>query len=148
MSILAKIASMGIGEICSGVGSLAKDLRTAFTGDMSPDQKAGIKRKLIELELMGQQLDAKTKELQSNVIIAEAKGGSWLQRNWRPLLMMEFGVIIANNYILNPWLSAMFDIDIVMEIPLDMWALLKLGIGGYIVGRSGEKVVKAWKEKG
>ena len=147
MSILAKIASMGIGEICSGVGSLAKDLRTAFTGDMSPDQKAGIELKLLELETMSQQLDVKTRELQSNVIIAEAKGDSALQRNWRPMLMCAFGLIIVNNYILNPYLAVLFNIDIVMEIPPDMWALLKLGVGGYIVGRSTEKAVKAWKER-
>lgn len=84
---------------------------------------------------------------QTDVIMAEATGQSWLQRNWRPGLMALFGVIIFNNYILNPWLSAMFSINIVMAIPPDMWDLLKLGIGGYIVGRSTEKAVEVWKQK-
>ena len=33
------------------------------------------------------------------------------------------------------------------DIPPDMWDLLKLGVGGYVVGRSVEKGVKVWKDK-
>lgn len=32
------------------------------------------------------------------------------------------------------------------DIPPDMWDLLKLGVGGYVVGRSAEKSIKTWKE--
>lgn len=86
-------------------------------------------------------------ESQQKIIIAEAQGQSWMQRNWRPLIMLLFGVIIANNYILNPWLSALFSINVVMQIPPDMWALLKLGLGGYVVGRTAEKIVTEYKKK-
>jgi len=81
---------------------------------------------------------------QVDIILAEAKGG-WLQRTWRPGLMALFGIIILNNYVLNPWLSALLSIDIVMPIPPEMWTLLKLGMGGYVVGRSTEKIVKTWR---
>lgn len=84
---------------------------------------------------------------QASIINAEANGESWLQRNWRPGLMALFGIIIANNYVFNPYLSALLGIDIMMTIPPDMWGILKLGVGGYIVGRSAEKTVKVWKEK-
>jgi hypothetical protein len=83
---------------------------------------------------------------QSEVIIAEAKGESWLQRNWRPSLMAIFGIIVANNYILAPYLDAMFDWTVVLEIPEQLWGLLKLGVGGYIGGRSIEKGIKLWKD--
>lgn len=76
----------------------------------------------------------------ANVIMAEANGESWLQRNWRPLLMLLFGVIIANNFLIVPLFSTPK-----AEIPPDMWDLLKLGVGGYVMGRSAEKGVKAWK---
>ena len=33
------------------------------------------------------------------------------------------------------------------DIPPDMWDLLKLGVGGYVLGRSVEKGVKVWKDK-
>lgn len=76
---------------------------------------------------------------QTAIILAEAKGG-WLQRNWRPLLMSLFGIIIFNNYIFYPYISLFFEEAPMLEIPPDMWALLKIGIGGYVVGRSVEKV--------
>lgn len=86
-------------------------------------------------------------DAQSAVIVAEATGASWLQRNWRPGLMTLFGVIIANNYILYPYLSLFFTEAPVLEIPPEMWSLLKLGIGGYVVGRSAEKGIQTWKGK-
>lgn len=84
---------------------------------------------------------------QRDIIVAEAQSDSWLARNWRPGIMAIFGVIIANNYILNPWLNVMFDINVVMDIPPQMWQLLKIGLGGYVVGRSAEKGLKIWKDK-
>jgi hypothetical protein len=32
-----------------------------------------------------------------------------------------------------------------LVLPPDMWALLKIGVGGYIVGRSGEKIARSLK---
>lgn len=79
-------------------------------------------------------------EERASIIKAEANSQSWMARNWRPSIMMLFGIIILNNYILNPWISAMFDVNVMMEIPPEMWGLLKLGIGGYIASRGVEKV--------
>ena len=76
----------------------------------------------------------------ASVIMAEAKGESWLQRNWRPMLMVLFGIIIANNFLIVPLAGTP-----TAEIPPDMWDLLKLGLGGYVLGRSAEKGVRAWK---
>ena len=61
--------------------------------------------------------------------------------------MVLFGIIIAKNQIVNPYLSAVFGVDVIMPIPPEMWGLLKIGMGGYIVGRSIEKGVKTWKQK-
>jgi hypothetical protein len=85
---------------------------------------------------------------QTSIILAEANSQSWLARNWRPGLMTLFGFIIFNNYVLNPWLAAMFSVDVMLDIPPDMWALLKIGLGGYVVGRSTEKVAEIWKKNG
>ncbi len=41
----------------------------------------------------------------ANIVLAEANGESWLQRNWRPLLMCLFGYIIAHNYVFAPIFS-------------------------------------------
>jgi hypothetical protein len=77
---------------------------------------------------------------QTAIILAEAKGG-WLQRNWRPTLMMTFMIIIANNYIVHPYLQLFAPgKSLALELPPEMWSLLKIGVGGYVVGRSVEKV--------
>lgn len=84
---------------------------------------------------------------QAGIIMAEATGASWLQRNWRPLLMLIFMVIITNNYIFFPYASLFTSKVTVLELPTFMWEILKIGVGGYIVGRSGEKIVNMWKGK-
>ena len=76
----------------------------------------------------------------ANVIMAEANGESWLQRNWRPMLMVLFGIIIANNFLVVPIFNTP-----TADIPPDMWDLLKLGLGGYVLGRSAEKGIRVWK---
>jgi len=102
------------------------------------DQAAKIKANLQEMVLTGQMKEI---EAAASIIQAEAQGESWLQRNWRPLLMCLFGLIIANNYLVVPLFNTPM-----ADIPPDMWELLKLGVGGYVVGRSVEKGVKVWRE--
>ena len=54
--------------------------------------------------------------------------------------------IIANNYIFVPYANMFLEKDIIpLELTQDMWELLKIGLGGYIVGRSAEKVAKNLK---
>jgi len=87
-------------------------------------------------------------EAARDIIVAEIKSGSWLAQNWRPMLMCLFGAIIANNYIIHPYIALFWPgKSVSLDIPPDMWDLLKIGIGGYVVGRSVEKGVKVWKDK-
>ncbi len=84
----------------------------------------------IELEKAVLSLKTKQLEAQQAVIVAEAGGKSWLQRNWRPITMMVFLVIILLHYL-----------GIVKtDIAPAMWVLMEIGLGGYVVGRSVEKV--------
>ena len=103
------------------------------------DQAAQIKARLQEMVLTGQMQEI---EQAGRIIVAEAQGDSWLQRSWRPLLMCLFGVIIANNYLVVPLFGTP-----AADIPPDMWDLLKLGVGGYVLGRSVEKGVRVWKDR-
>jgi len=84
---------------------------------------------------------------QRDIITAEAKSGSWLASNWRPITMLVFVFIIANNYILFPYIQLFGGKATPLEIPPEMWKLLTLGIGGYIAGRSVEKGIEKWKGK-
>jgi|TARA_R110002020_G_scaffold398613_1_gene608582 hypothetical protein len=110
-----------------------------------PDKE---KQQEAQLEFQGMLADGSFKEFEktAEIIIQEAQSKHFLTANWRPITMLTFVAIIANNYILYPYLS-LFWIDAPMlEIPPDMWGLLKIGLGGYVVGRSGEKMVNAWKK--
>ena len=72
--------------------------------------------------------------MQTEIIVAEAKG-NWLQRSWRPILMLSFGFIIIYNKFAAPLFG--------WPIPIlegEFWTLLQIGIGGYVVGRSAEKI--------
>ena len=84
---------------------------------------------------------------QTKIVLAEANSESWLARNWRPMLMCLFGLIVANNYFLFPYMNMFVpDKAVLLPIPEQLWDLLKLGVGGYVVGRSGEKIIKVWKD--
>lgn len=94
------------------------------------------------------QYEEKLADARSKIIIAEAQGESWLQRNWRPMLMTNFGFVITWNYAIVPIVMLVFDTKVPpIEMPADMWDVLKLGVGGYIVGRSGEKITKTIMER-
>jgi hypothetical protein len=58
--------------------------------------------------------------------------------------MMVFVFIVANNYIIAP-AQALSGASVSLPTPPDLWALIKIGLGGYVVGRSAEKCVAAWK---
>ena len=111
-----------------------------------PDSEQAAK---LEAELKSEfmKYESKFVSYQRDIIVAEAKSESYLARNWRPIMMLSFVAIIVNNHMLAPYLQLFGAPYIIMEIPENMWDLLKLGISGYIVGRSAEKGIKAWKEK-
>ena len=111
-----------------------------------PDKEQAAKLQA-ELSSEFMKYESKFVSYQKEIIVAETKSESYLARNWRPIMMLSFVVVVVNNYMLAPYLK-MFGVPyIIMEIPPDMWDLLKLGISGYIVGRSAEKGIKTWKEK-
>tara|TARA_R110000803_G_C11987147_1_gene321485 strand:+ start:3979 stop:4371 length:393 start_codon:yes stop_codon:yes gene_type:complete len=112
-----------------------------------PDKEAALqaKVKLIELQQAGslKELDAA-----QSIITAEANSEHWLVAAWRPITMLTFVAIVANNYILYPYLSLFWTNAPVLTLPPDLWDLLKIGLGGYVVGRSVEKTVKHLKPDG
>ena len=144
-----------VGEFISKIPDFVDDLH------LSKEEKATLKSRM-ESELLSVQenlvenmleFEKDVLEIQGSIIGAEIKGESWLQRNWRPLFMCLFGFIVAWNYVLDPigtWVSGWFGGPAVphLELPPQMWTLLITGIGGYIAGRSAEKIVKTVKGTG
>lgn len=111
-----------------GVGDLAKDIKTIVTGKVDPET-------LITLEEKFAKLDSMIAEHQSTVVSSEAQG-NWLQRSWRPITMLTFLVLVIFNQ---------FGL-LIIPLAEDIWDLFKVGLGGYIGGRSLEKVVATIKK--
>lgn len=109
-------------------------------GRILPDPAAQAQAQL-QLMQMIQNGELAQLSAQSDVIKAEAGSSSWITASWRPILMLVFTAIVANNYILAPYLQAMFHVGLSLALPPEMWDLLKIGVGGYVVGRSVEKAV-------
>ena len=68
------------------------------------------------------------------VTVQEEVRGNWLQRSWRPLVMLVFALIV---------LVGTFTTLPILSDTSRFWDLLEIGLGGYVVGRSGEKMAKA-----
>lgn len=108
-----------------------------------PAAKAEAQRKLFELQQTGElaQIEAQTK-----VLVAEASSEHKLTSQWRPITMLIFAAIVANNYIVYPYLSLFWDAAPQLAMPDQLWNLLQIGIGGYVFGRSAEKVAGTLKK--
>lgn len=119
-------------------GSVVKDLLGGldklFTSKEEKIQAENvIKQILIQKEL-------ELQKMQTEIIVTEAKG-NWLQRSWRPILMLAFGFIV----IYVKFLAPLFDLRI-PELENEFWNLLQLGIGGYVIGRTGEKMMTTYAD--
>ncbi len=104
-----------------------------------PEKAAAAKLRLLELNQTG---DLAEMNAAMSVIVAEAQSDHWVVSAWRPITMLVFVAIVANNYLLYPYISLFWSAAPVLELPPDLWDLIKIGLGGYVVGRSAEKVVK------
>ena len=102
----------------------------------------------LKADLQTQMLQSHTQELTAaaKVIEAEAKAG-WFTASWRPLLMYVLIFILVWNYILGPVIKFFFHAAITIDLPGDVWTLLQIGLGGYVVGRSAESVARTMASK-
>jgi|TARA_R110002020_G_scaffold161365_3_gene346480 hypothetical protein len=105
-----------------------------------PD-KAGQQKAMQELNKALVTHSADIEKAAASVVIAEAKGEGWLQRNWRPLTMLSFlGLLFLYWFGVHPE-------NLSDQVVMKLFDLLQIGIGGYIISRGAEKGIKTWKEK-
>jgi hypothetical protein len=129
-------------DIVSATSDLTRNIGDAFDKNFtSQEEKLALKN-----DLMSQATDLveSVQDLQAEQIRTESTG-NWLQRSWRPVVMLMFALIIIYAYFIQP---AFFPNSTPVNEMLDpqFWDLLRLGMGGYVVGRSAEKVVKSVSE--
>jgi hypothetical protein len=81
-------------------------------------------------------------ESQKEIIVAEAQGESYIQRTWRPWFMVFLMGNIALSMVAGLFGFAAEISDAWASIPGPAWTLMQIGIGGYIGGRTVEKVAR------
>jgi hypothetical protein len=107
--------------------------------DVVEDKDAANK---LKFQIQKQLLESKGMELeaQAKIVLAEAQG-SWLQRNWRPMLMVTFAGLVGAH-----WLGLTAS-NIPESVQNSLLNIVMVGVGGYVAGRSAEKVADKWKDK-
>lgn len=123
--LLKNLIGKAVGDITVAVGNT---LDSTLTSD---DEKLAKKNELIEI------ITTKISEVisfQRDILVTELNGNG-LQRNWRPIVMLAFAFIVVYRYFVAP----VFHLELI-DMPEKFWGLLELGIGGYVIGRSVEKV--------
>lgn len=128
-----------ISELFKPAAQLVDELIT------SDEERLKLQNELFEMKskltMQALEYELKLTQAKASVITAEANGNSWLQRSWRPISMLVFlGLVVMDTLGLTAF-----------RLAPQAWDLLQIGIGGYVIGRSAEKVAtpvtQAIKEK-
>ena len=128
---------IGITDLIAGVFKPAADLVDKL--HTSDDERLRAKGHLLDVQAAAMQrvFDYETEMIkgQQAIVSSEAKSEHLIVAAWRPITMLTFLVL------------AVGDSLGLLATPLrdEAWMLLQLGIGGYVVGRSGEKIAKVMK---
>jgi hypothetical protein len=123
-------------------GPLTKIL-DAHIGDQALRAKLSAEIEAALAEQLGQGLAA-----QGGAVVSEIRSEHWLARSWRPLLMLLFMALLVLYGVLLPAVDLIAARPIPFsprwrDLPPEFWNLLTVGLGGYVGGRSLEKIADA-----
>lgn len=96
-----------------------------------PTQRDQAKLALLELAQKGELAEFTGR---AEIIKTEAASEHWLAANWRPILMLTFGALIVARWF--GWAAP----NLTEAEYLKLWDIVQLGLGGYVIGRSAEKI--------
>lgn len=115
-------------------------------------QMASVRNELASIQkdilLATAEVEKKLYDVKGNVLTAEI-GGNVLQRNWRPIVMLSFALVVMYQFFFRDLINAIFKWCCtaaecfqlpLIDMPDHFWTLLEVGIGGYVAGRSLEKI--------
>ncbi len=122
-----------VGEILGILGKVAGSVADRIF----PDPEHELKRIELQQALQAAVLE-RTSEIEraaAEVVKAEAQGQSWIQRTWRPVTMLVFVALIVARWL--GWSAP----DLGEAEVLKLWDIVEIGLGGYVIGRSAEKIL-------
>ena len=123
-----------VAGIFEPAAKLIDDLHTSEEERL--EQKANLLN--VQATVITHVIDAATKELEAKarIVNSEAQSDHWLAANWRPLTMLTFTALVVARFL-------GYSADGMTEADYEnLWSLIQIGLGGYVVGRSGEKIAK------
>ena len=126
MAFWDSFLSSGIEGAAKGIGSLAKDLRSAITGkDTIPgDLQLQLEKIAARLEEGENAVEMATIESVNKTMQAEAKSEHWMQWSWWPFVGFIFGFTFIGVYFVLP--LAKIDPP---TIPSEAWLMLGAVLG-------------------
>jgi hypothetical protein len=135
-NIVDSVFKDGIAGILIGAGGLAKDLRTAITGNapLSAEQKALLAQKASDLESAMLQAQVAIAKGQTDTNQIEAASSNIFKSGWRPGVGWVCVVGLAYQFIVMPvvpWVVGLWKIGIAPMPSLDMGTLITL-LGGML----------------
>jgi hypothetical protein len=133
------------GKIGDAVGGLVTGIFSGIDSiHTSDEEKLALKAQILtaeaqfRIEMAG--ISEKIVGHQASIIKAEAASKHTLAAIWRPILMLTFGFVIVYSVIAPSFGAPTVDLS---GIPERFWSLMTVGIGGYVGGRTIEKVAPA-----
>lgn len=108
MSFFSDLTKGGVEGLATGIGTMAKDLRAAFTGKevLTSEQMAAQLERLDALEAAAQKLEGDVRLGQVEINKIDAASGSLFKGGWRPFIGWTCGFGIAYQFlvrVLLPW---------------------------------------------
>lgn len=132
MGFIDKLFGSQVSEAVTSVGQVIDNITT------TEEEKLKAKTEITKVVA---DLSTGIAEAQKEVLVTEMKG-NWLQKSWRPVIMLAFGFVIIYEYFIAPVTGAPR-----ANLPENFWNLMELGMGGYVIGRSAEKIVDSFSGK-
>ena len=115
------------------MAEIGKSIANHFFPDPAEEKKRAEMEAQFALALMqqGQVMEKAAAE----IVKAEAESENWLTASWRPITMLTFVTLIVAR-----WLGYSAPGITEGEV-LKLWDIVELGLGGYVIGRSAEKIL-------
>lgn len=135
-----------VSGILKPVHSIIDELK--FSGEEKAKSKLALYGAEITIASRMLEYEADALQAKASIVVAEAQGKG-LQAQWRPITALSFVAIILYNIMFQPilqwlltWLAPHVSPLPIIEIPGWIGACLTVMIGGYVTGRTAEKITK------
>jgi len=132
---------IGVTDLIAGIFKPAAELIDEL--HTSEEERLKAKGHLLDVQAAAMQkvfdYESGLIEAKGKIVHAEASSKHWLTANWRPITMLTFlGLVVAR------WFG--FSAEGLTQEDYDaLYNLISIGVGGYIIGRSGEKIAETMR---